>query len=94
VILDEPLTGLDPAGIRKMKSTIAARARAGAAVILSSHLLHLVEELCTRLLVIKRGKLVVLGTIDEIMRERPELAGLGLEDLFLTLTGEPGEVAR
>jgi hypothetical protein len=44
--------------------------------------------------VIKRGKLVVLGTIEEIMRERPELAGLGLEDLFLTLTGEPGEVAR
>ena len=94
LILDEPLTGLDPAGIRKMKSTIAARARAGAAVILSSHLLHLVEELCTRLLVIKHGKLVALGTIEEIMRDRPELAGLGLEDLFLTLTGDPGEVAR
>ena len=67
VILDEPLTGLDPACIRKMKATIAARARAGAAVILSSHLLHLVEELCTRLLVIKRGKLVALGTIEEIV---------------------------
>ena len=94
LILDEPLTGLDPAGIRKMKSTIAGRARAGAAVILSSHLLHLVEELCTRLLVIKHGRLVALGTIEEIMRDRPELAGLGLEDLFLTLTGDPGEVAR
>ena len=94
VILDEPLTGLDPAGIRKMKATIAARARSGAAVILSSHLLHLVEELCTRLLVIKRGKLVALGTIEEIVRDRPELVGLGLEDLFLTLTGEPGEVTR
>ena len=94
LILDEPLTGLDPAGIRKMKSTIAARARSGAAVILSSHLLHLVEELCTRLLVIKRGQLVALGTIEEIMRDRPELAGLGLEDLFLSLTGEPDEVAR
>ena len=94
LILDEPLTGLDPGGIRKMKSTIAARARAGAAVILSSHLLHLVEELCTRLLVIKRGKLVALGTIEEIVSERPELAGLGLEDLFLTLTGDPGEAVR
>jgi ABC-2 type transport system ATP-binding protein len=90
VILDEPLTGLDPAGIRKMKATIAARARAGAAVILSSHLLHLVEELCTRLLVIKRGKLVALGTIEEIVTDRPEVAGLGLEDLFLALTGDPG----
>jgi ABC-2 type transport system ATP-binding protein len=94
VILDEPLTGLDPAGIRKMKATIAARARAGAAVILSSHLLHLVEELCTRLLVIKRGKLVALGTIDEIVAAHPALAGLGLEDLFLTLTGDPGEALR
>jgi ABC-2 type transport system ATP-binding protein len=94
VILDEPLTGLDPAGIRKMKATIASRARAGAAVILSSHLLHLVEELCTRLLVIKRGKLVALGTIEEIMRERPDVAGLGLEDLFLALTGDAGEAVR
>ena len=94
VILDEPLTGLDPAGIRKMKSTIAARARAGAAVILSSHLLHLVEELCTRLLVIKQGKVVALGTIDEIMQSRPEMAGLGLEDLFLALTGDPREFVR
>ena len=94
VILDEPLTGLDPAGIRKMKSTIAARARAGAAVILSSHLLHLVEELCTRLLVIKRGRLVALGTIAEIVAVRPDLGGLGLEDLFLALTGDPGEALR
>ena len=42
-------------GIRRMKETITARAREGAAVVLSSHLLHLVEELCTRILVIRRG---------------------------------------
>jgi ABC-2 type transport system ATP-binding protein len=88
LILDEPLTGLDPAGIRKMKATIAARAREGAAVILSSHLLHLVEELCTRLLIIQRGKLVALGTIADIIADRPQLAGRGLEDLFLALTGD------
>ena len=88
LILDEPLTGLDPAGIRKMKATISARARAGAAVILSSHLLHLVEELCTRLLVIQRGKVVALGTIADIIADRPQLAGRGLEDLYLALTGD------
>src|SRR5690348_5757229 len=55
LILDEPLTGLDPGGMRKMKNTIAARAKAGSAVILSSHLLHLVEELCTKLLVMRKG---------------------------------------
>lgn len=86
LMLDEPLTGLDPVGIRRMKETIAGRARAGTAVILSSHLLHLVEELCTRLLVIRRGERVAYGTVDEIVAERPELAGRSLEDLFIALT--------
>lgn len=88
LVLDEPLTGLDPLGIRRMKSTISARARDGAAVLLSSHLLHLVEELCTRLLVIRRGELVAIGTIAEIVSGRPQLAGRGLEDIFLALTGD------
>jgi ABC-2 type transport system ATP-binding protein len=88
LLLDEPLTGLDPVGIRRMKETIAARAREGAAVILSSHLLHLVEELCTRLLVIRKGQAVALGTIAEIVDARPELAGRSLEEMFIALTGD------
>src|SRR5687767_10146770 len=92
LILDEPLTGLDPAGIRRMRATIAARAQEGTAVVLSSHLLHLVEALCTTLLVIHRGRAIASGTPDQIMTERPELAGLSLEELFLALTGDrPGE---
>ena len=88
LILDEPLTGLDPGGMRRMKNTIAARAREGAAVVLSSHLLHLVEELCTKLLVIVRGRAVAYGTIDQIVAGRPELAGHTLEEVFLMLTGD------
>jgi ABC-2 type transport system ATP-binding protein len=88
LILDEPLTGLDPAGMRRMRATIAARARAGASVILSSHLLHLVEELCTKLLVIHHGRMVAYGTFEEIVAERPQLAGRGLEDVFLALTSD------
>lgn len=87
LMLDEPLTGLDPVGIRRMKATITSRAKAGTAVILSSHLLHLVEELCTRLLVIRNGERVAYGTIAEIVEERPHLAGLSLEDIFIALTG-------
>jgi ABC-2 type transport system ATP-binding protein len=56
-------------------------------VILSSHLLHLVEEVCTRVLVIHRGRLVAIGTIAEIVASREGLAGKSLEDVFLTLTG-------
>ncbi len=86
LILDEPLTGLDPSGIKKMRDTIAARGREGTAVILSSHLLHLVEELCTRLLVIHRGRCVAIGTQQGIIAERPELMGKSLEEVFLALT--------
>ena len=88
VLLDEPLTGLDPVGIRRMKETITQRARDGAAVILSSHLLHLVEELCTRILVIRRGQAVAFGTIAEIVVAHPELAGHSLEEVFIALTGD------
>jgi ABC-2 type transport system ATP-binding protein len=90
LILDEPLTGLDPGGMRRMRATIAARASTGAAVILSSHLLNLVEELCTKLLVVRRGEGVAYGTIDEIVAARPEHAGHSLDDLFLALTSDGG----
>ncbi len=87
IILDEPLTGLDPGAMRRMRATILARARAGAAIILSSHQLSLVEELCDTLLVIRQGRAVARGTLDEIVQQHPELAGLSLEDVFLALTG-------
>ncbi|HVX41201.1 MAG TPA: ABC transporter ATP-binding protein [Gemmatimonadaceae bacterium] len=88
LILDEPLTGLDPGGMRRMRATIAARAAAGSAVILSSHLLHLVEELCTKLLVLRRGECAAYGTLAEIIAAHPELAGRSLEDVFLALTAD------
>jgi ABC-2 type transport system ATP-binding protein len=94
LILDEPLTGLDPAGMRRMRETIAARARGGAAVILSSHLLHLVEELCTKLLVIHHGRTIAYGAFDEIVAERPQLAGRGLEEVFLALTSDLDPTSR
>jgi ABC-2 type transport system ATP-binding protein len=86
LLLDEPLTGLDPGAIRRMKKTIRQRAEGGAAVLLSSHLLGLVEELCSRVLVIQKGEMVAQGTMSDIVANRPELAGRGLEDVFLALT--------
>jgi ABC-2 type transport system ATP-binding protein len=94
LLLDEPLTGLDPVGIRRMKATILDHARSGAAVILSSHLLHLVEEICNRVLIMRRGRVLALGTIDDIVASRPELAGLRLEDVFLGLVGQEGVEER
>jgi ABC-2 type transport system ATP-binding protein len=88
LLLDEPLTGLDPVGIRRMKATIVGRAAEGVAVILSSHLLHLVEEICTRVLVMHRGHVVAFGSVAEIVGGRPELVGRSLEEVFLALVGE------
>jgi ABC-2 type transport system ATP-binding protein len=88
LMFDEPLTGLDPIGIRRMKATILRRAREGAAIILSSHLLHLVEELCTRVLVLRHGERVATGALGDIIAERPELAGRSLEEVFIALVGE------
>ena len=93
LLLDEPLTGLDPVGIRRMKSTIVRRAEAGAAVILSSHLLHLVEEICTRVLVMQGGRAVAFGTIADIVASRPALSGRRLEDVFLALISNDGDPA-
>ena len=90
LLLDEPLTGLDPLGIRKMKATIVRRAESGSAVLLSSHLLHLVEELCDRVLILRDGHPVAFGSIAEIVAGRPDLAGRPLEDVFLRLVGPDG----
>ncbi len=88
LLFDEPLTGLDPLGIRRMRETIVARGRAGAAILLSSHLLHLVEEICTRVIIMDRGRKIADGTFDEL-RSRVDLAeaGSNLEQIFLSVTG-------
>lgn len=65
VLLDEPLTGLDPQGIRTMKDSIRERAAAGAAFVISSHLLSLIDDLCTHLLVLHQGQALFTGTVAE-----------------------------
>src|SRR5476649_1813951 len=88
LLFDEPLTGLDPIGIRRMRNTIVARAREGAAILLSSHLLHLVEEVCSRVIIMDRGKKIADGTFEELA-SRADLAhsGSSLEQIFLHVTG-------
>ena len=88
LMFDEPLTGLDPLGIRRMKDSILKRARAGAAIILSSHLLHLLEEVCSHVLILKRGEKIADGTIAEIRaRFGNGDANANLEDVFIRATG-------
>jgi len=88
LLFDEPLTGLDPVGIHRMRETIVARGRAGACVLVSSHLLHMVEEICTRVIIMDHGRKVADGTVAELAsRADLAVAGSNLEQIFLRVTG-------
>jgi ABC-2 type transport system ATP-binding protein len=92
LIFDEPLTGLDPLGIRRMKATILDRAHQGAAIIVSSHLLHLVEEICDRILILNKGQKILEGSLAEISASLSGLKqDLNLEEIFLRVTGPSNE---
>ena len=88
LIFDEPLTGLDPGAIRRMKQVIVDTAEtAGTAVLVSSHLLPLVEAICHRILLIQGGKKLLEGSVAEIRDALPELdANADLEEIFLHAT--------
>ncbi len=83
ILFDEPLTGLDPHGIRTLKQSIVARAAAGASIIVSSHLLALVGDLCSELLILQRGHALFCGPIGDA---REKFGTLGqdasLEEVF------------
>lgn len=87
IIFDEPLTGLDPRGIRTLKTSIRERAANGAAIMVSSHLLDLIDDLCSHLLILHRGESLFQGTIAEA-KSRLESAGdnTSLEDIFFEFT--------
>jgi len=81
IILDEPTVGLDPAQIREIRELIRALGDAGS-VILSTHLLHEVEQVCDRAVILSRGRLIFDGSIDDLRRHSD------IESSFLRLTRE------
>src|SRR3954469_21380264 len=88
LIFDEPLTGLDPLGIRRMKDSILRRAKDGAAIVLSSHLLHLLEEVCSHVLILKKGERIAYGTMAEVHAQFSDgNPSASLEDVFIRATG-------
>ena len=91
MLLDEPLSGLDPRGMRSAKDAIRTLARGGTAVLLSSHQLELIEALADRILILDRGRRVFLGTLVEARALVAGAAGTSLEEIFLAATGKPGE---
>ncbi|MGR8981840.1 MAG: ABC transporter ATP-binding protein [Gammaproteobacteria bacterium] len=87
ILFDEPLTGLDPSGIRSIKASMQERAARGAAIIISSHLLALVESLCTHLLILHQGQCQCFGRMDDVLHSFDDVReDTTLEDVFFSIT--------
>jgi len=90
MLFDEPLTGLDPQAIRILKNSIVDHAAGGMAIMISSHLLSLVEDVCTDLLILSDGRERFCGPLKQLRRHALELGvRASLEDVFFHLTEKP-----
>lgn len=88
-ILDEPMTGLDPQSSFELKNIMSEYAREGKTVFFSSHVLEVVEKICTKVAIIDKGKLLTIFDMKELKEKRSDLS---LEEFFLNLTkGTAGE---
>ncbi len=91
LILDEPMVGLDPKSNHRLKQLMRAYCEAGRTVFFSTHILDVAERLCDRVGIIKSGRLIAVGTLDELRSAGRDDATL--ESIFLELTEEPAPEA-
>ena len=87
LVLDEPLTGLDPYSARRIKDLLQELCRQGSTVFLSTHVLEVAERVCDRVGILDRGRLIAVGTMAALRTQAQSSAETTLEDLFLQLTG-------
>jgi len=85
LVVDEPMVGMDPRGARMLRSLLRSLAREGATLFLSTHSLEIAEALCDRIGIIQAGRLVAVGTLEELRLQAGNAQGL--EEIFLKLTG-------
>jgi ABC-2 type transport system ATP-binding protein len=86
LVVDEPMIGLDPRSARILKDLLRTFVDQGGTVFLSTHTLEVAEALCDRIAILVSGKIIALGTMDEL-RAQVDQGGAHLEDIFLRVTG-------
>ena len=92
LIVDEPTVGMDPRGARLLKRIFRDLAAGGATVFMSTHSLEVAEELCDQIGIIQRGRLIALGTVDQLHAQAGRQNGATLESVFLRLTGAEADL--
>jgi len=85
IVVDEPMVGLDPAGVRMVKALFRELAKNGATLFMSTHTLAIAEDVCDRIGIIHKGDLVAIGTTEDL-RHRAQVKEGNLEEVFLILT--------
>jgi len=93
LLLDEPLNGLDAKSSRIVKELVSLHAQKGGAVLFSTHIMEVAQQVCTKIGIIYNGKLIAEGTLDELRAKTLDSGGT-LEEVFLKLTHEESEVAE
>ncbi|MCE7749097.1 MAG: ABC transporter ATP-binding protein [Candidatus Heimdallarchaeota archaeon] len=93
LIADEPLTGLDAKSAKVLKEILELHTERGGSVILSTHILEVAEEVCDRIAIMDKGKLVAIGTLEELS-VMANKAGADLEDIFLKLTNQDESITH
>jgi len=93
LVLDEPTNGLDPQQIKAMREVLKRYAKTGRTVIVSSHLLGEVEQTCTHVVLMHRGRLITYGTMRRILTKAGSRAGT-LEEIFIELIGDDLTIGR
>ena len=94
LLLDEPMTGLDPRGIRTLHGILRRVAERGQSVMISSHLLGQIEGLCTRFLILANGRMLAFGNKEELRQQIPSLReNASLEEIFFQATEAPAAPA-
>jgi ABC-2 type transport system ATP-binding protein len=87
IIVDEPMVGLDPVAIMMVKNLFKSLSKKGVTIFMSTHTLKVAEEVCDRIGVIHRGRLIATGTTEDLQREA-QVTDADLEKVFLLLTNE------
>ncbi|TXT60900.1 MAG: putative ABC transporter ATP-binding protein YbhF [Promethearchaeota archaeon] len=93
LIMDEPLSGLDAKSVKVVKEIMDLHIERGGGVLFSTHIMEIAEDLCDRIGIINRGKMVGIGTVEEL-RTQANKAGASLEDVFLRLTEQDTSVSE
>jgi ABC-2 type transport system ATP-binding protein len=93
-LFDEPLIGIDPKGAHELKEVIVESKLDGNSILISTHMLDTAEKLCDRIIILKRGRIIVEGSLEELHDRARMGEDASLEEVFLTLTeGESGDEA-